>query len=50
MMSGLLGNYGRDEELRAVRVLARVGHAKESRLGVLELEVFIWELCTIDCE
>jgi hypothetical protein len=37
-----------DEELAAVGVLARVGHAEETLAGVLELEVLIRELCTVD--
>lgn len=35
------GDDGGDEELRAVRVRASVGHRKEVRLVVLELEVLI---------
>ena len=37
-----------DEELRAVGVLARVGHAQPSRTLVLELEVLILEFVAID--
>jgi hypothetical protein len=37
----------RDEELRAVRVLACVCHGQHA-LGVLHVEVFILELATID--
>ena len=32
-----------DEELRAVRVRACVGHGEEERLGVLQAEVLIWK-------
>ena len=39
--------YG-DEELRAVGVGAGVGHGEEERTVVLELEVLIGELLTID--
>lgn len=44
------GNGGRDEELRPVGVLACVGHGEEADLGVLELEVFVLELFSVDCE
>lgn len=37
-----------NKELRSVGVLSRVGHAKESSLGVLELEVLIREFGTVD--
>lgn len=39
---------GGNEELRAVGVLAAVGHAKKALARVLELEVLIGELGTID--
>jgi hypothetical protein len=39
---------GGDEELRAVGVLAGVGHGQETWLGVLELEVLVLELLTVD--
>lgn len=42
------GNDGRDEELRAVRVLARIGHGEHALLGVLELKVLVLEAITID--
>ena len=31
-----------DEELGSVGVLSGVGHGEETRLGVLQLEVFVW--------
>jgi hypothetical protein len=39
---------GGDEELRAIGVLAGVGHRHKTLLGMLELEVLIWELLAID--
>ena len=33
---------GSDEELGSVGVLSGVGHGEETRLGVLQLEVFIY--------
>jgi hypothetical protein len=42
------GDNRSDEELTAVRVLARVGHAEKTFASVLELEVFIGELCAVD--
>jgi len=39
---------GGDEELRAIGVLSCVGHGEEALLGVLELEVLIWELVAVD--
>ena len=42
------GDNGRDEELRAVRVRAGVGHRKQTRLGVLQLEVLVGKLGTVD--
>ena len=38
-----------DEELRAIGVGSGVRHAEETLFGVLELEVFVWELDTINC-
>jgi len=40
---------GGNEELRAVRVRSGVGHGELALLGVLELEVLILELVTVDC-
>lgn len=42
------GLDGSDEELRTVRVGSGVSHRQQSRLGVLELEVFILELVAVD--
>ena len=36
------GGDGGDEELRAVGVLASVGHRQLTGLGVLQLEVLVW--------
>jgi hypothetical protein len=44
----LRGNDGGDKELGAVGVLAGVGHGQNTGLGVLELEVLIGELGTVD--
>ena len=41
------GHDGGDEELRAVRVGARVRHREEVGAVVLELEVLVWELGTV---
>merc|ERR1719271_1257190 len=40
--------HGCDEELRAVRVLAGVGHAQEALALVLRIEVLIGELLPVD--
>lgn len=45
---GLPSNDGGDEELRAVGVLASVGHGQLTLLGVLELEILIGELGAVD--
>jgi hypothetical protein len=37
-----------DEELRAIGVLSGVGHGEETLLGMLQLEVLIRELGTVD--
>jgi hypothetical protein len=42
---GLLGG---DEELRAVRVLAGVGHRQPAGAEVLQLEVLVGELLAVD--
>jgi hypothetical protein len=42
------GDDGGDEKLRAVRVGSGVGHGQDALLGVLELEVLVLELGTID--
>ena len=39
---------GGDEELRPVGVLSGICHAQEPSLGVLELEVLVWEFGPID--
>mmetsp|Transcript_43826 Transcript_43826/g.79243 ORF Transcript_43826/g.79243 Transcript_43826/m.79243 type:complete len:249 (-) Transcript_43826:22-768(-) len=38
------GCHRRDEELGAVGVLPRIGHAEHAGAGVLQVEVLIWEL------
>ena len=42
------GDDGGDEELGAVGVLASVGHGKKEGLGVLQREVLVGELLTVD--
>lgn len=42
------GLDGADEELRAVRVRSGVGHAQDSRAGVLQRKVLILELVAVD--
>jgi hypothetical protein len=42
------GDDGGDEELAAIGILSAVGHAEETLAGVLELEVLIRELGSID--
>ena len=42
------GLVGAQEELRAVGVGAGVGHGKDSRASVLQLEVLILELHSVD--
>ena len=37
-----VGDDGGDKELRAVGVLASVGHGEQARFGVLQLEVFVY--------
>jgi len=39
---------GADEELGSVGIWTSVGHAEKALLGVLQLEVLIWEFFTID--
>ena len=39
---------GRDKELRAVGVLAGIGHGQQAWAGVLELEVLVLELLAVD--
>jgi hypothetical protein len=41
------GNGG-DEELRAIGILAGIGHRQKTRFRVLELEVLICEFVAID--
>jgi hypothetical protein len=45
---GLPWGGGSDEELGAVGVLSSIGHGEETLLGVLQLEVLIWELVAVD--
>ena len=40
--------YGGDEELRSVGVGSSVGHGQETRSGVLQLEVLVVELLSVD--
>jgi hypothetical protein len=42
------GDGSGDEKLAAVGVLARIGHAEKVLLGVLELEILIGELGSVD--
>mmetsp|Transcript_9809 Transcript_9809/g.24474 ORF Transcript_9809/g.24474 Transcript_9809/m.24474 type:complete len:262 (+) Transcript_9809:106-891(+) len=42
------GGHGRDEELRSVGVRAGVGHGEHAGAGVLELEVLVLELRSVD--
>ena len=44
----LRGDDGRDEELGSVGVGTGVGHGQQTLLGVLELEVLVLELGTVD--
>jgi len=39
---------GAEEELRSVRVGSGVGHGQDSRSGVFEHKVLVWELATVD--
>lgn len=39
---------GSDEELRAIGVFARIGHAQHSSLTVLELEILIGKFGPVD--
>lgn len=39
---------GGDEKLRTVGVLSGIGHAQHALLGVLQLEVFVFELVSVD--
>lgn len=48
-MEDLRGDDSGDKELRAVGVGAGVGHGQEALPGVLELEVLVGELVTVDC-
>ncbi len=41
-------NSRRDEELGAIGVLSSVGHRQKTNLGVLQLEVLIWETVAVD--
>mmetsp|Transcript_73486 Transcript_73486/g.118586 ORF Transcript_73486/g.118586 Transcript_73486/m.118586 type:complete len:253 (-) Transcript_73486:21-779(-) len=42
------GCHRGDEELGAVRVWSCIGHAEHARAGVLQVEVLIWELGSVD--
>ena len=42
-----LGDHGGDEELAAIGVGPRVGHAEEEGASVLQLEVLISELLSV---
>ena len=42
------GSYSGNEELRAIGILTSISHRKEARSSVLQLEVLIRELLTID--
>jgi hypothetical protein len=39
---------GAEEELRSIGSGTRIGHRQDARSSVLQLEVFIRELCTIN--
>lgn len=41
-LSGRVERTGGDEELGAIGILPSVSHGKETRLAVLQLEVFVW--------
>lgn len=47
-MKDLRSDGGGDEELGAVRILSRIGHAQDTLLGVLQLEVLIVEFCPVN--
>jgi hypothetical protein len=42
------GEDSGDEELRSVGVRTSVGHGEKTNLGVLQLEVFVFKLVTVD--
>lgn len=44
----LRGDGRGNEELGAIGILARVGHAEHASLGVLQLEVLIWKFVPVD--
>lgn len=46
-MKDLRSDGGGDEELGAVCILSRIGHAQDAFLGVLQLKVLVLELWAI---
>lgn len=48
MVMNLRGDDSGNEELRTIGVLSGVGHGQSTLLGVLELEVLVGELVTVN--
>lgn len=48
LVADIPSDRGSDEELRAIGVFTRVGHAQHSSLAVLELEVLIGKFGPVD--
>ena len=48
LLADIPSDRGSDEELRAIGVFARIGHAQHSGLAVLELEVLIGKFGPVD--